>query len=131
MLYRVENQVEKIEKNFKISYPEQGLLQLLILKFIYDNPSYGYDLIKKIGGISNDTMIIKSGTMYTTLRRMEKNGFIRSVWRESNLGPSKRLYELTPTGKKYLTKMLHNISSRIFIVQELLNFYRKELDGKI
>jgi len=129
MLSRMQNQKDEKEKNFKISYPEQGLLQLLVLKFIYESPTYGYDLIKKIGEISKNSMIIKSGTMYTTLRRMEKGGLIRSIWKESDLGPSKRLYELTPQGKRYLNKMLHNISNRIPIVQELLNFYRKELDG--
>ena len=127
----MKNQQGKKEQNFKISYPEQGLLQLLILKFIYENQSYGYDLIKQIADVSNDSMNIKSGTMYTTLRRMEKGGFIKSVWKEGDKGPSKRLYGLTPQGKKYLNEMLHNISSRIPIVQELLSFYRKELDGKI
>ena len=127
----MKNSKDKKETNFKISYPEQGLLQLLILKFIYETPIYGYDLIKKIGDISSNTIIIKSGTMYTTLRRMEKGGLIRSIWKESDLGPSKRLYALTPQGKRYLNKMLHNISSRIPIVQELLTFYRKELNGKI
>ncbi len=120
--------VEK-EKIYKISYPEQGLLQLLIMKFIYEKPSYGYDLIKKIGEISNNSMIIKSGTMYTTLRRMEKSGFIKSVWKKSEAGPSKRLYELTPIGKEFLKNMLHNIGNRIPIVQELLKFYKKELNG--
>lgn len=131
MLYRMKNQQGKKENNFKISYPEQGLLQLLILKFIYENQSYGYDLIKQIADVSNNSMNIKSGTMYTTLRRMEKGGFIKSVWREGDIGPSKRLYGLTPQGKRYLNKMLHNISNRIPIVQELLSFYKKELDGKI
>ena len=131
MLSRMQNQKDEKEKNFKISYPEQGLLQLLVLKFIYESPTYGYDLIKKIGEISKNSMIIKSGTMYTTLRRMEKGGLIRSIWKESDIGPSKRLYGLTPQGKRYLNKMLHNISSRIPIVQELLSFYKKELDGKI
>lgn len=131
MLYRVANIKEERKKTLKINYPEQGLLQLLILKLIYENPSYGYDLIKKIGEFSNDSMIIKSGTMYTTLRRMEKSGFIKSVWRKSDLGPTKRLYELTPLGKRYLNNMLHNINNRIPIVQELLKFYRNELDGKI
>lgn len=131
MLYRMKIQKDKNEKNFKISYPEQGLLQLLIMRFIYEDSSYGYDLIKKIDEISEYSMVIKTGTMYTTLRRMEKSGFIKSIWKEGDLGPSKRLYELTPLGKRYLRKMLYSINSRIPIVQELLNFYRKELDGNI
>lgn len=127
----MEIQNKQNENNFNSNYPEQRLLQLLIMRFIHEDPSYGYDLIKKIDVISDNSMVIKTGTMYTTLRRMEKSGFIQSIWKEGDLGPSKRLYELTPLGKRYLRKMLYSINSRIPIVQELLNFYRKELDGNI
>jgi len=131
MLHSVVSKKVKDKSNFKISYPEQRLLQLLILRYIFEGPIYGYALMNKIRNADNNSMVIKSGTMYTTLRRMEKNELIKSVWEDSDIGPSKRMYDLTPLGKKYLNEKLAAISRKVPVVQELVCFYKDTFDGKV
>ena len=42
------------------------------------------------------------GTMYRTLRRMEKKGAVESRWETSEEGPARRRYSITDSGEAYL-----------------------------
>ncbi len=106
--------------------PEKIWLQFLILRLIYENPTYGYKLIKDINKISNGKYIVKSGTMYTTLRRMEKNKLLNSVWEKNESGPSSRIYNLTIKGKIKLKNLLKMVVERKKIIDQLIKFYEKE-----
>ncbi|HBI35558.1 MAG: Transcriptional regulator, PadR-like protein family [candidate division WWE3 bacterium GW2011_GWF2_41_45] len=110
--------------NKKFGYPERGWIQLLILKNIYDAPLYGYDLMKNLKTASTRTSKIKSGSMYTTLRRMEEQGLLKSKWDESDIGPARRTYFPTRKGKDYLKNWLRIINDRIGIVNDLIKFYK-------
>lgn len=71
-------------------------LQLLAL-LIQDreHPVYGLELVRAMGS--------KSGTIYPILARLERAGWIRSVWEEVDASvakrPRRRLYELTGFGE--------------------------------
>lgn len=104
-------------------YPEKRWLQFLILRVVCENPSYGYDIIKKIEEISEGRHQIKSGTMYTTLRRMEKDNLLTSVWKKSNSGPDSRYYEITQKGELLLKKWLEHIIARKKMMEKFVRFY--------
>ena len=60
---------------------------------------YGLELIKESGGI------LKRGTIYVLLDRLEDDGFIRSKKREpkpGEQGPARRVYKLTGSGARAL-----------------------------
>lgn len=42
------------------------------------------------------------GTLYRTLRRMEKQGWCTSVWETPKRGPARRRYSMTIAGEAYL-----------------------------
>jgi poly-beta-hydroxybutyrate-responsive repressor len=42
------------------------------------------------------------GTLYRTLRQMEKDGVVESTWETSRGGPARRMYSITDSGKTYL-----------------------------
>ncbi|KKS31149.1 hypothetical protein A2380_01560 [candidate division WWE3 bacterium RIFOXYB1_FULL_43_24] len=110
--------------NKKFGYPERGWIQLLILRHTYEKPLYGYDLMKILENTSRTTSKVKSGSMYTALRRMEEQGLLKSKWATSDLGPERRMYFPTKKGTEYLKNWLHVISDRIGVVDELINFYK-------
>ncbi len=63
--------------------------------------SYGYELIEQMVRLEFGTMT--PGTLYRTLRHMEKNGLCRSEWNTSNgRGPARRVYIITDAGEAYL-----------------------------
>jgi DNA-binding PadR family transcriptional regulator len=64
------------------------------------NSSYGYELMKKLEEQCGE--IIDVGNLYRTLRRMEKDGWVTSDWKEGENGPKKRIYIITSDGEDFL-----------------------------
>lgn len=106
-------------------YPEKSWLKFLILRVIFEKPTYGYDIIQKIEEISYGRHKIKSGTMYTTLRRMEKEKLLTSSWKKSKSGPDQREYSATKQGKNYLKNYLEMIIERKKMIDVMATFYYK------
>ena len=111
-------------------YPERRWLQFLILRVVCEKPTYGYDLIKSIVKLSQGRHIIKSGTMYTTLRRMEKEELLNSAWKEGNAGPNSREYQITKKGETYLKNWLEMVIERKKMMDKMAEFYKKQYGGK-
>jgi len=125
MLYSV-----MCDKNCNCGYPEKRWLQFLILRVICEKPTYGYRIIKSIEEISQGRHIIKSGTMYTTLRRMEKEGLLKSNWQKGESGPDSRMYQITKKGKDYLKSWLEMVIERKKMIDKMAEFYKKQFGGK-
>ncbi|MBP5608900.1 MAG: helix-turn-helix transcriptional regulator, partial [Lachnospiraceae bacterium] len=56
----------------------RGYNDTMILYILKQEPSYGYEISKRIRSISEDKYIIKETTLYSAFSRMEKNGYIES-----------------------------------------------------
>ncbi|MBN1861519.1 MAG: PadR family transcriptional regulator [Candidatus Thermoplasmatota archaeon] len=110
-------------------YPEKSWLKFLILRVIFEKPTYGYDIIQKIEEISYGRHKIKSGTMYTTLRRMEKEKLLISSWKKNKSGPDQRQYHVTKKGKNYLKNYLQMIIERKKMIDGMATFYYKHFGG--
>ncbi len=111
-------------------YPERRWLQFLILKVICEKPTYGYDLIKTIEELSEGRHKVKSGTMYTTLRRMEQENLLKSEWKESKNGPNSREYKITKKGESYLKNWLEMIIERKKMMDKMAEFYKNQFGDK-
>ncbi len=107
-------------------YPERRWIQFLILRVVCEEPIHGYGITKKIEELSEGRHVIKSGTMYTTLRRMEKEGLLKSEWRESESGPNKRVYDITVKGREHLKNWLEIIKERKRMMEKMTSFYEEE-----
>ncbi len=110
-------------------YPEKSWLKFLILRVIFETPTYGYNIIQKIEEMSYGRHKIKSGTMYTTLRRMEKEKLVKSNWKKSKSGPNKREYHATKKGEEYLKNYLEIIIERKKMIDRMTEFYYKHFGG--
>ena len=67
-----------------------------LLLLLREHPSHGYELADRLRALhlaDGD-----SPGIYRTLRALEKQGLVRSVWRSSAAGPARRTYTLTPEG---------------------------------
>ena len=84
----------------------KGMLEGCILAIISQKETYGYEIseqLKKYGFGK-----ITEGTIYPLLLRLEKNGFINAIYRQSELGPKRKYYFLTSDGKKELASFIEN-----------------------
>ena len=112
-------------------YPERGWIQFLILRIIYDRPSYGYELLKAIEEKTCGRHMLETGSMYTLLRRMERRGLLVSKWKHSETeGPDRRVYKVTKAGKEALRSGLESIAGRKNLMDDLAEFYKKNFESR-
>ena len=74
----------------------RGLLSFLIMHILSRKPMYGMEIAEEIAKRKADKP--NPGTLYPTLKTMEKKGLI-----ESSKKGNMRMYKLTPAGKEGLT----------------------------
>lgn len=72
----------------------------VILLMLREWNSYGYEMMERMAQFGLETM--NPGTLYRTLRHMEKNGAVKSTWETSEGGPARRVYSITDVGEAYL-----------------------------
>ncbi|MGD9571646.1 MAG: poly-beta-hydroxybutyrate-responsive repressor [Thermoleophilia bacterium] len=75
-------------------------LQPFLLLALEQWQSYGYELIRRLNGFGFE--VLDRGSVYRTLRQLEKDGLVVSGWDTSTDGPARRLYSLTDAGRAYL-----------------------------
>ncbi|MCL2256370.1 MAG: PadR family transcriptional regulator, partial [Firmicutes bacterium] len=58
----------------------RGNINTIILKALFEGDRYGYDIIKEIEQKSSGQYKLKQPTLYSCLKRLEVQGFVRSYW---------------------------------------------------
>lgn len=76
------------------------LLATSLLAFLKSYNAYGYQLSQQLAGAGLPQF--DSGTVYRTLRQLEKSGLVSSFWDTSANGPARRMYSLTQAGELFL-----------------------------
>nr|WP_297764607.1 helix-turn-helix transcriptional regulator [uncultured Butyrivibrio sp.] len=79
----------------------RGYNDTMILFILLDEPSYGYEISKRIRALSEDKYIIKETTLYSAFTRMEKNGYVESYAQSAENGKKRTYYRITELGKQY------------------------------
>ena len=72
----------------------------LILALLSESESYGYAILQAIKNRSNGQLQWTDGMLYPVLHRMERKGWIKSRWGESETGRRRKYYSLKKDGKR-------------------------------
>jgi PadR family transcriptional regulator, regulatory protein PadR len=80
----------------------QGTLDMLILRTLSWGPQHGYGIGNAIRAGSGDVLHAETGSLYPALHRLEKRGWVKSEWKESENRQRAKYYSLTPSGRKQL-----------------------------
>jgi PadR family transcriptional regulator, regulatory protein PadR len=75
---------------------------VLLLMLQEKKTSYGYDLSTGLAEYALTDAEIERAALYRTLRRLEENGYVISVWDSEHAGPARRIYSLTQAGQEHL-----------------------------
>ena len=101
----------------------QGTLDLMVLKTLHAlGPQHGFGIARRIEQISEQVLKLNEGTVYTSLLRLQQQGWIRSSWGLSENNRKARFYSITNRGLKQLaieTENWERISSVIGRVPRL------------
>lgn len=92
---------EKYERQMK-----KGVLDRLVLRLLKAEAKYGYQIIQELREKSEETFLLKDGTLYPILYRLEDDGLVVSQWSEAaQRQVSRKYYEITEVGRKALGEM--------------------------
>jgi PadR family transcriptional regulator PadR len=80
----------------------QGTLDLLILKALGAGELHGLGISRRIDQVTQGTFLVKPGSLFPALHRMEEAGWLTSFWDESENNRRARFYRLTKAGKAQL-----------------------------
>ena len=74
----------------------------IVLSLLLSGESYGYQILQRVRRVSGGSLEWSSAMLYPVLRRMEKEGLIRSEWRVSEEKRMRKYYMLTDKGRREL-----------------------------
>ncbi len=78
----------------------RGVLEFCVLALLREEKIYGFDLVRRLG--AQPGLGTSEGTIYPLLSRLRRDGWVETSWQESESGPPRRYYALTPTGARAL-----------------------------
>ncbi|ACJ78352.1 PadR family transcriptional regulator [Bacillus paranthracis] len=97
----------------------KGVLDGCILSIIQEGEIYGYELKEKLHNYGFHSF--SEGTIYPLLLRMQKEGLVTSVLRESTTGPKRKYYALSKMGEKELDKFKERWDDLKLFVENVIN----------
>lgn len=75
----------------------RGALGVCVLHVVAEGPTYGYAIASALADAGLG--VIKGGTLYPLLARLEEAGLVTVEWRAGDGGPGRKFYALTDAGR--------------------------------
>jgi PadR family transcriptional regulator len=107
----------------------RSILPLLVLHLINEGPSYGNQLMERIGGMTAGVLSVNPNTMYPLLRRLEGRGLIEGQW-EHPERRSRRYYSLTDEGREEYARLVEEIRPFLDAVKSSIDEIVREVYGR-
>lgn len=82
----------------------QGTLDMLILKSLASGPQHGYGVARWIKSTTRDVLSVEEGSLYPALHRMQRRGWIKAEWGQSESNRRAKYYRLTRAGRAQLRR---------------------------
>jgi PadR family transcriptional regulator PadR len=77
-----------------------GVLDMCLMSIIDEEPSYGYEMVKKLRDRGLD--LAGEGSIYPILSRLQKQSLIESYLIQSTEGPARKYYRMSNRGRASL-----------------------------
>ena len=99
----------------------QGTLDMLILQTLQWGPQHGYAIGQTIRSQSAESLKIETGSLYPALHRLEKQGWVKADWKQTEANQRAKVYQLTPKGKKQLLQERDRWTQLVSAIGTILN----------
>jgi PadR family transcriptional regulator, regulatory protein PadR len=104
----------------------QGTLDLMILKTLHAlGPLHGFGIARRIEQLSEDVLQLNEGTVYTSLLRLQQQGWIASKWGTSENNRKAKFYSITRLGMKQLARETENWERIAGVIGRVLRLQRQ------
>ncbi len=84
----------------------RGHLETMALASLERGEAHGFEILRRLEAEGRGALKLKEGTLYPALYRLEESGCVKAEWEKDNdrRGPRRRIYRLTPKGRKELER---------------------------
>lgn len=96
----------------------KGILEACVLKIIAVEDLYGYELNEKLQNFG--LKIVSQGSIYPLLLKLEKEKLITSYLKESLMGPPRKYYTITNSGRLYIEEFSNEWEHINYAIQKIL-----------
>lgn len=103
------------------------LLSTSLLAFLKNWNAHGYELSQKLARAGMPDC--DSGTIYRTLRQLEKGGLVSSFWDTSANGPARRMYSLTAAGDLFLSGWISALQNYQKVLHQAMTAFEPPAPG--
>ncbi len=104
------------------------VLPLLVLHLIAQGPSYGNQLMERIGAMTAGVLSVNPNTMYPLLRQLEERGLIKGEW-EHPERRTRRYYSLTGDGLAEYERLVEDVRPFLDSVRASIDEIVREVYG--
>jgi PadR family transcriptional regulator PadR len=80
----------------------KGVLDMCLLALIAEQPSYGYEMVRKLEARGLDLM--SEGSIYPLLSRMQHKDLVEGYYENSSAGPVRKYYRIRRKGEEHLAR---------------------------
>ena len=102
----------------------RNFLYSWLLLLLRNLSAHGYQLIQTLTAMGLG--FVDPATVYRTLRQLEREGLITSVWDPKASGPARRIYTLTDAGEEYLAVWARQLESYQSVLTRFFDIYENQ-----
>lgn len=100
----------------------RGHINTIILKALFDGDKYGYEICKDVEVRTKGKFILKKPTLYSALKRLEKEGYITSYWGgTTSNGGRCRYYSITELGREISSQNISEWEYSRTVIDKLIS----------
>ncbi|MBI2424313.1 MAG: helix-turn-helix transcriptional regulator [Candidatus Hydrogenedentes bacterium] len=93
---------------------------VIILGVLAREPSYGYQIVKRVNEAADGVWEWQEGTVYPVLHKLEKDKLVRAQWQEADTGRQRKYYYITAAGRDALSTQAERWKAFNGIVAQLV-----------
>ena len=98
----------------------RGHTDTMVLKLLNEGDKYGYEISKLITEKSRGAYQLNEATMYSCLKRLEREACIKSYWGDETNGGRRKYYSITRHGQDLYVQNKENWENAKTILSKLL-----------
>jgi PadR family transcriptional regulator PadR len=116
MAYSDENASFDSGRDRRVIQLRKGILELAVMGVLYHERHYGYSLVRALS--ESGAISLKEGTVYPILARLDRDGLVHCHWVESDQGPPRKYYSLTPSGRQLFDELSQDLALLVSLVKQ-------------
>jgi PadR family transcriptional regulator PadR len=84
---------------------KRGSAEIAVLAILAEERLHGYEISRRIEEQTAGVLRFTLASLYPLLYSLEKRGYVKGTWETTTSGRRRRVYALTPAGRKQLVPL--------------------------